>query len=443
MDLLELVKITNGTLIRKSREKEIKNIKLDSRKIEKGDAFLAIYSGHNYIEEAVKKGASVLIIDRDVEIYKKVNIIKVDNSIETLQVLGHYIRKKYDPIVIGITGSAGKTTTKEMLYKVLSIKYNVLKNDGNENNHIGVPKTLLTINQNTDVVIVEMGMNHEGEINLLSNIAIPDIGIITNIGTSHIGNLKSREKIYKEKMHIIDGMEDGILVINQNDSCLKKINKSPNYLLYRVGTKEDANLVAYNLKMIDTGIEALLYIDNQEYKVHSVSKPYLINKLLVIQTALLFELNIEDILKALDTFQPNENRLEQFAIGATTVISDCYNASYESFINVLDIIKREKKHKILILGDILELGKYSKKIHKKIGKKIKKIKNCKLILVGENTKYIRKYNKARTIWCNNNDEIKEYLSNLDIKNKVVLIKGSHGMHLDEITTYFKKQDNSK
>lgn len=437
MNLIELIKITDGTLIRKSREKKIQNIKIDSREIEKGDVFLAIASGHDYIEEAFKKGASVLIVDRDVEIYKKVNIIKVKDCIETLQTLGHYMRQKYNPIVIGITGSVGKTTTKEMLYKVLSKKYNVLKNDGNENNHIGLPKTLLKINKDTDIVITEMGMNHEGEISLLSNIATPDIGIITNIGTSHIGNLKSRKNICKEKLRIIDGMTDGTLIINQDDSCLKKINKLPNTTLYKVGTKEDATLVAYDLKTTEMGVEALLYIDEKEYLINAVSKPLLLNKLLTIQTALLFDVEVEGILDELNTFVMNQNRLEQFKIGGTTIISDCYNASYESFLNVLEIVKRDKNKKILIIGDILELGSYSKKIHKKLGKKIKKIKNCSLIIVGENVKYIKKYNKTRTIWCDNNKEIKDCLSVLDLENKTVLIKGSHGMHLDEITDYFK------
>lgn len=440
MNLLEIIKITDGTLLRKSKEKNIKSIKIDSREIEKGDAFLAIASGHKYIDEAIKKGATLLIVDQDINLYKKINIIKVKDSINALQTLGNYIRKKYDPIVIGITGSVGKTTTKEMLYKVLSTKYNVLKNDGNENNHIGLPKTLLKINQNTDVVITEMGMNHEGEIHTLSSIAIPDIGLITNIGTSHIGNLNSKKNICKEKLHIIDGMEDGILVINQDDAHLKKINIIPNVLLYRVGTKEDSNLVAYDIKSTKSGIEALLYIDEKEYKIDAISRPFLINKLLVIQVALLFDMNIEDILKELDTFQMKDNRLEKFEIGKTTIISDCYNASLESFINALDIIKQEKKHKILILGDILELGSYSKKIHKKIGKKIRKIKNCQLILVGESVKYIKKYNQTRTIWCNTNDDIKECLSILDFQNKVVLIKGSHGMHLEEITEFLKAKN---
>lgn len=439
MNLTELIKITSGTLIRKSSKQDIKNIKVDSRKIEKNDVFLAIALGHNYINQAIKNGAALIIVDRDIEIYKKVNILKVNNSIEALQKISNEIRKKYDPIVISVTGSAGKTTTKEMLYKVLSTKYNVIKNDGNENNHIGVPKTLLTVNKDTAIVITEMGMNHEGEIKLLSNIAEPDIAIITNIGTSHIGNLKSKTSIFKEKMHIVDGIKEGILIINQDDSCLKKIKSLKDIIIYRIGTKEDADLVAYALEVEDYSINAYLYIDGFEYVVSAISKPLLLDKLLVIQTALLFDMDIKDILGLLDDFKTSNNRLEQFEIGKTTVISDCYNASYESFVNVLDIIKRDKKNKILVLGDILELGKYSKKIHKKLGKKIRRIKNCQLILVGENVKYIKRYNSARTIWCSNNEEIKECLSVMDMKNKTILIKGSHAMHLEEITDYLKSQ----
>lgn len=438
MNLLELLKITNGTLIRKSREKEIDSFKIDSRTINKNDVFIAIEKGHNYIKAAIKKGASIIIVDRDIEIYKRVNIIKVGNSIEALQKIANYIRLKYDPVVISITGSVGKTTTKEMLYKILSKKFNTIKNEGNENNHIGLPKTLLKINEKTDIVITEMGMNHEGEISLLSNIAIPDISIITNIGTSHIGNLKSKKNILKEKLQIINGMEDGILIINQDDSYLKKINLLPNTLLYRVGTKEDATLVAYNLETTRNGIEALLYIDNKEYKINAISKPILINKLLVLQTALIFGINVEEILQELNEFKMSDNRLEQFEMRDTIIISDCYNASFESFINVLDIIKREEKSKILVLGDILELGKQSPTIHKKLGKKIRKIKGCTLILVGNDIKYIRKYNKKRTILCNNNDEIKKVLSSLNLKDRIILIKGSHKMHLEEVTEFIKR-----
>jgi len=267
MNVLEIIKLTDGTLVRKYKENEIQNIKVDSRKIEKGDAFLAISKGHDYIEEAVKNGAVLLIVDRDIEIHKRVNIIKVEDSIETLQKIASYIRQKYNPIVIGITGSVGKTTTKEMLYNILSKKFNVIKNDGNENNHIGVPKTLLKVNESTDIVITEMGMNHEGEIKNLAMLATPDIGIITNIGTSHIGNMKSRKNIYTEKLQITSGIKDGVLIINQEDSYLKKTKELDNILLYRVGTKEDADLVAYDLNITATGVEALIYIDEKEYSI--------------------------------------------------------------------------------------------------------------------------------------------------------------------------------
>ena len=439
MDIIEILKITNGTLIRKTKYDKLKDIKLDSRKVQKGDIFLAINKGHNYIEEALRNGANLLIVDQDIEIYKKINIIKVKDSIDTLHKLANYIRQKYNPVVIAITGSVGKTTTKEMLYDILSKKYNVIKNEGNENNHIGVPKTLLKINENTDIVITEMGMNHENEIKILSNLAKPDVALITNIGTSHIGNMKSKKNIYNEKLQIISGMDDGVLIINQNDNYLKKTKEIGNINIRRVGNKEDSDLIAYNLKMTDNGVETLIYIDNIEYELKALSKSFLLNKLLVIETALLFDIDIKDILSIIEKYRMTNNRLEHFTIDNINVISDCYNASLESFINGLDIIKKERKDKILILGDILELGKYSKKVHKKIGRKIRKIKNCKLVLVGTWTEYIYKYNKKRTIKCNNNEEIKQLLKLSNLNNTVIFIKGSHGMHLEEITEFLKNE----
>ncbi len=437
MDISEIIKATNGIFLNTIKKTKINSIKLDSKKIEKDDAFLAINTGHNYIEEAIEKGASLIIVDRDIEKNKKVNIIKVEDSIKALQLLANYLRRKYDPIVIGITGSVGKTTTKEMIYQILSKNFNVIKNEGNENNHIGVPKTLLRLTENTDILIVEMGMNHKDEIHELSLIAEPDIAIITNVGTSHIGNLGSKKEIFKEKLKIIDGMKNGILILNNDDSYLRKINPLDIYLC-KVGIKKDSDLVAYDLKYIDKKVSSNIYIDNIKYELKSISKSYLINSLLALEVGFIFELEIEEMLDILNNFKTEDNRLEEINIDSTTIISDCYNASLESFYNALEIIKEDKRRKILILGDILELGKHSKKIHKKIGKKIRAIKNCELILVGENVKYIKKYNQTKSIWCKNNEEIKECLSILDLNNKVILIKGSHGMHLDEITNYLKE-----
>ena len=248
MNIIDILKITNGDLIKSNEKKEFNKIKIDSREIEKNDIFITINSGYKYIDYAIKNGASLIITDSNIKIKKNVNVIKVNDSIKTLYKLAYYIRTKYDPIVIAITGSVGKTTTKEMLYELLKDNYNVIKNDGNENNHIGVCKTLFKINSNTDIVITELGMNHEGEIEHLSKLVKPDIAIITNIGTSHVGNLGTVENVFKEKMSVIKGMESGIIVLNQDDKYLKNVNYLENINVYKVGTSKNSNIVIYNLK---------------------------------------------------------------------------------------------------------------------------------------------------------------------------------------------------
>lgn len=437
MNIIDILKITNGDLIKSNEKKEFNKIKIDSREIEKNDIFITINSGYKYIDDAIKNGASLIITDSNIKIQKNVNVIKVNDSIKTLYKLAYYIRTKYDPIVIAITGSVGKTTTKEMLYELLKDNYNVIKNDGNENNHIGVCKTLFKINSNTDIVITELGMNHEGEIEHLSKLVKPDIAIITNIGTSHVGNLGTVENVFKEKMSVIKGMESGIIVLNQDDKYLKNVNYLENINVYKVGTSKNSNIVIYNLKK-KSEVSAQIYIENKLYNIRSISVPFLINYLLVLQTGLLFDVDIAKSIDILNNYKSVNNRMEKITLDNTIIYSDCYNASLESFINVLDIIKKENKNKILIIGDILELGSHSKKIHQKLGKKIRSIKKCQLILIGEYVKYIKKYNQTRSIWCSTNDEIKECLSILDLENKLILIKGSHGMHLDEITKYIKE-----
>ena len=437
MNIKDIIKITCGKLLKSTDIEEFNKIKIDSRDIKENDIFLTVNTGYKYIDNAIDNGATLIITDSDIKIKKDVNIIKVEDSIKTLYRLADYIRTKYDPIVIAITGSAGKTTTKEMLYELLKDNYNVIKNEGNENNHIGVPKTLFKIDSSTDIVITELGTNNEGEIEHLSTLVRPDISIITNIGTSHIGNLGSKEKIFKEKFKIITGMKSGILILNQDDKYLKNINYLKDINVYKVGTNKSSNIVVYNLKKKGI-ISAEVYIKDKLYNIKAISIPFLINYLLALQTALLFDIDIDKGINILNDYKSVNNRMEIIKLKNTTIYSDCYNASLESFKNVLDIIKKEQKSKVLILGDILELGKYSKQIHKEIGKKIRSIKKCQIIIVGEYVKYIKKYNQTRTIWCSNNEEIKECLSILDLENKLILIKGSHGMHLDEITKYIKE-----
>lgn len=442
MEILELLKISGGKWIRKSGKKKFLQVKVDSREIVKNDAFLVIRGGYNYISDAIEKGATTIIVDKDIELRKKVNIIKVDDCMQLLPLLAHYNRKSHDALVIGITGSVGKTTTKELLYNLLKVKYQVIKNDGNENNLIGLSKTLLKIDDTTDIAIVEMGMNHEGEIHTLSCISNPDVGIITNVGTSHIGNFKNKKEILNAKIEILDGMEYGVLLLNGDDAMLNQLHRGCSNLIYKVGTKNDSvDLYAYDVIFHEDCFSFHVFMENQEYTFHAPTKGMIFNILLALQVGLFVGIEPSTMEKIVNGFEGYKSRLEKIKIGTTEIIDDCYNASYESFMNALTYIKRSEKQKILIVGDILELGKYSKKIHKKLGKQLRKIRKCQLLLVGKEVKAIYKQNPYRSIWFKNIEDLEEYLTHIDFNQKVILIKASHAMHFDKITEFIKKSLN--
>ena len=224
MTLDEIIYIVKGKTKLES-SKKINNICIDTRKIKRGDIFIALkgenYDGHNYIKEAIKKGAIACIGERDIEENK---YIKVNNTYESLFLLGNYFRKKYNIPLIAITGSNGKTTTKELLVHILKSKYNILYNKESKNNIIGVSNTLFKLNNKYNLIVMELGSNHMGEISYLSKMCNPSTSIITNIGSSHLGYFKTKKNIFKEKISIIDGMSDNNLIINGDDKYLNKLN---------------------------------------------------------------------------------------------------------------------------------------------------------------------------------------------------------------------------
>lgn len=415
MKLNKLIKIINGNYQNDIRSyKNINNFVIDSRKCSKDDIFIAINNGYKYIDNNLD--CLCVITDKNITKNVPYPIIKVKDSIIALSNIAKYKRKHYKKTkVIAITGSVGKTTTKELLYNILKTKYKVYKSDKNYNNHIGLPLTLSNINQNYDYILLEMGMNHKGEINYLSNIAKPNIGIITNIGTSHIGNFNTYEDIIYSKLELTNYLKD-ILFID------KKYNKYINY-------KNIYYYKDYQIKNITNTLENtnfIININNIDYKINfNIPGIHLINNILIcIDVSLYLNIKIEDIIKTINEFIMPENRLNIYKKDFI-ILDDSYNASLESTIGLLDTIKNIKKEKIIILGDILELGNYSKEIHLKINNKLKEIYGLKL-LVGEETKVID------GIHFNNNKEIINYLKSIVLKDKLIILKGSHRMNLKEI-----------
>jgi len=414
MFLKEIYDVVGGEL-HNYKNIYIDDIKISSKEINNNDLFISINSGYNYINDAINNGAVAIISEKEIDI--SIPIIIVQSTIIALGKLAKYKRDKYNIPVIAITGSTGKTTTKELVSLLLSSKYNVLKSEKNKNNHIGLPLSLLKLNDSYDLAVLELGMNHLGEIEYLSNICSPDYSIITNIGTAHIGNLGSKKNILKAKLEILSN-SNGPLIINGDDKLLKKIKYK------KLISVSKRSLKVKNIKYFEDRIE--FNIDNISFKFNCPFKYILSDLFIAIKIALLFDIKLIDISKSLLNYKQEKGRLNIYS-DKYKIIDDSYNSSYESLINGLKELKKEKNKKIIILGDMLELGDFSKYYHKKINKYLNKIKNKEVLLIGEYTKYIK------GIHFNSIDEINKYIENKNLYNYTIYIKGSRAMNLDKIS----------
>ncbi len=436
MNLREVIKVTHGIIISGERKnKEVGKICIDSRKLEKGDIFVAMRgektNGNKYIEDVIEK-ASLIITDKFIISKSNTPILKVFNVKKAITAIGKANRKKYiDKPLIAITGSVGKTTTKELIAHIFETKYNIVKTEGNLNNDLGVPLTLSKITESNDIVILEMGMNHLKEIEKLSRLCRPSTAIITNIGTSHIGILKTQENILKAKMEITKYLRKGDLIINGNDPLLNTVKESKNYGIIRTDDNIIENLRIEDKMYFDIKLNDKLY--NVEFNIPN--KYLLTNILLAVKVAEIYQIQPSAIVKALNTFEGTKGRLETIELSNNiTIISDCYNASLESIKSSLSVLDNTKKKKMAIIGDVLELGTHSEGLHKRIGNSLKEIKDLRVITVGDATKIIDIGKHF-----NNNEELKEYLNRAKLDDTTILIKGSHGMHLEEIEKYLKEK----
>ncbi len=435
MTAKELQNIVKGELLSGNSSLKIKGFSVDTRVLQKNEAFVALSShqsdGHAYIKEAILKKASCIIVTKDVDIKTKIPIIKVASTYEALFDIGKYYRKKYPILYIGITGSNGKTTTKELLYTILSKKYHILKTEKNYNNHIGIPLTLSHLSDVHEIALIEMGMNHQGEIEKLSQLVEPHIGIITNIGVSHIGNLGSQKNIYKAKLEITKNLSDGILLVNGDDKYLKKVKSTKKYDVIHCGCHSSYHLKPYHVK---STMENLTFSLNYRERVYTVKVPvlgshFLADIMLAIETSLLLGFTMEEILLAIKEYKPSDKRMKMIEKNNYKIIDDCYNASYDSFKGFIHIVKGLKEDKIIVVGDMLELGKYSKKYHLKLKKQLKKIKNCQILLIGDETKYIKGKNM---IHFEKNEDVISFLKKQNLSHHVIAFKASRAMHLEDI-----------
>lgn len=453
----DIIRECNGELVIGDLKKECINFSKDTRVIKENDVYIGIkgenFDGNKFYDKAFDNGASVCILDNiediDINKYKDKTIIKVEDSIIALGKIAAYKRNLYDIPVIAVTGSVGKTSTKDMIASVLETKYNVLKTKGNLNNNIGMPLTILELKDH-DCMVVEMGMNHLNEISYLTKIAKPTIAVITNIGTAHIGNLGSRENILKAKLEILEGLDkDGVLFINNdNDLLHKEYNNLKNeYKVKTIGIDNISDYMAYNIKEDITGSMFTIKDDNIEenIQVNVATRPFIYNSLMGY--AIGKELNIEKdlIKKGISNLKLTDHRLEKKVNqNGVTIIDDTYNASYDSMKSSIELLGKSNNRKIAILGDMLELGEYSEEIHRKVGEDVVNNKIDILITVGEFSKYIKDeaikngFNKENIYSFEKQEDTYNLLKTILKNEDLVLIKGSHGINLENVVEEIMK-----
>lgn len=442
INVSDILRVCNGKLICGNENTECINFTNDTRKLNKGDVYVGIrgevFNGNDFYKEAIKKGASVCILDDESVIAnrkrKNIAIVLVDNSIKALQELAKYKRSLYNIPVIAVTGSVGKTSVKDMVYTVVNSEYKTLCTKGNMNNHIGLPLTILSL-RDEEALVVEMGMNHEGEIHTLSNIAKPTIGIITNIGTAHIGNLGSRENILKAKLEILDGMSNGTLIINNDNDLLKTVKYDK---LITIGIDNKSDYMATDIN--DNVFSANFYIDDKYISIPVGSRAFIYNSLFAYAVGRKLGISEDKIIKALEEFKLTPHRLEVIKHKDYVIIDDTYNASLDSVNNALSMLGKIKGRKVFVFGDILELDNYAKDIHKEVGMSVIDNKIDVLITVGENAKetYSVCYDAGiESYHYENNDEMLKEIDKIIDIGDTVLVKGSHGMKLTEVVEHLK------
>lgn len=451
MKIKDIIDITKGNLITGREDFECENFSKDTRTIQKGDIYIGIkgekFDGNEFWKKALDNGAEAVII-QDIEItevekekYSNKIIVKVEDTLKALYEIAKYKRSLYDIPVIAVTGSVGKTSTKDVIASVVSSKYKTLKTEGNNNNNIGLPLTILKLKDH-EAMVVEMGMNHFGEISLLTDIARPTLAVITNIGTSHIGNLGSRENILKAKLEILEGMiVPKIIINNDNDLLHKWYEKNKNKIeIHTFGIQNESELTAKDIKLKEESSEFLAKSPSGLVKINVPvgGEHFVYNALCAIEVGHILGITDDNIKEGIEKFELTKKRMDikKLANGAI-LINDAYNASYESMKASLNFLARHTgKRKIAVLGDMFELGEYTEELHRNVGKEVVKNGIDILICSGENSKYIieeaKKSKNLKIYFMNNNEQIVEKLTQELRNGDVVLVKASNGMKFFEI-----------
>lgn len=443
LTFLELIEAINGEVLVDNKNNNFNSLCIDTRKIEKDNIYLAIngenFNGNSYVVGAFEKGASIAIIDEVLfdmdEIKNMGTIIKVDNTLDALLSLANYYRKKLGIKVVGVTGSTGKTSTKDLIAAFLSDKYKVFKTKGNFNNQIGLPLMILELDSSYDVAVLEMGMSDLGEIHVLAETALPDIAVITNIGLSHIENLKTRENILKAKMEITDFFgENNELIVTGEDDKLKNIN-SQCYKITKIGYNHEYEVYGTNIILEEekTKFEANLNGKSHKFTLPMAGKHNVLNAMLAIAVANKLGLNFESMERGIANLEATSMRLQVIKKDKFIIINDCYNASPDSMKSSLDVLNTYKSgRRIAILGTMNELGHEAFNAHTEVGEYATE-KVDKLVVIGNYKDNFKEgFNGCDIEMYATKEEFISNVKTLVKENDILLVKASRGMKFEDI-----------
>ncbi len=457
----DILNSTQGRLLKGKNNNIIDNIVIDSREANENSLFIAIkgesQDGHKYIQSAYKLGCKNFIISDEMYISDDIeesNIVLVtDTEIAMGDIARHYMTF-FDIPIIGVTGSVGKTTTRDMVYSVVSRKFKTLKNEKNYNNQFGVPLTVFNLDKSHECAVIEMGMCGLGEIDYLANIVKPNIAVISNIGTSHIELLGSQENIFKAKMEITNYFnQNSRLIVNGDDLWLYKVfNKSNNsycenedYSVYSFGKASYNTIFLKKYKTIEnTSTFFTVHIDGDDvdFEIPTMGEHNVYNAMSAILVGLNLKMSIEEIRLGLLDFKPTKDRQNIVKTDEFVLINDVYNASPDSMVASLKVLSLYKNRRVAILGDCLEMGSFAEIGHRRVGREsIGKVDL--LVTIGEDSEFIgieameKGFDLSKVFHFKNKEDAILYLPKILKKEDVILLKASRGMHFEEVVEYLE------
>ncbi len=447
LNLKDIFDIPTAVIYEPEKFKGVNSVVIDSRQPVKGSLFVAIegerLDGHDFVPQAAENGAAAVLINkRKLRRYDSLDIpiIGVTDTTKAFGYLASVWRKKLRAKVISITGSNGKTSAKEILAALLREKFKVVSTKANYNNHIGVPLTIFDAGDKTEILVLEHGTNHFGEIEYTAKIAQPDYALLTNIGDSHLEYLIDREGVLKEKAALLNAAaeRDGILIINNDDPLIRNYSRNLKAKSVSFGFrgKPDIKGVIENYDSLSRAWLKIIF-GNRVYSFTSplLGKENAANILTAVSCALELGLNKKEILRGIKKVAAVKGRLNLIQTGNAIIIDDTYNSNPNSMRAAIRVLKNIKgvKKRTLILGDMFELGRNAKAIHAALFDEIKKLKHTRLILTGRNMKSL--HNKAKDNFdskhFSDRQKLKKYIAATDFSGNVILVKGSRGMKMEE------------